>query len=285
MIELKRPNNTLTEKNVRQLTSYMRQLRLDFGILLGETIQLYYDLPNDNKSPIQINDIPFEEDLVKGADFIKLLSKEEYSFDGLKKYCTDFLANEEKRKISQEKVDFLCSNEGTEFVKNLIKEKYLVDFSEEIVSSIIDKIEISIEHVSKKIPCNTNSQMHSSDFQDDNKGKRLSMPRDKAKQLCKTSGICLNKNLTISTTNSATKKYWANPQVDNLSQDWWLLLNDDNKKLLHVFFIPANSVSGNQFKFKNENLIDLQINYDDKSFEDSRSGVKFEKWLIKSISY
>jgi hypothetical protein len=45
VVELKRPNKTMTGKNTEQLVSYMRLLKLNFGILLGETLQIYYELP------------------------------------------------------------------------------------------------------------------------------------------------------------------------------------------------------------------------------------------------
>lgn len=32
--------------------SYMRQLKLNVGLYIGEKIQLYYDIPNDGENPI-----------------------------------------------------------------------------------------------------------------------------------------------------------------------------------------------------------------------------------------
>jgi hypothetical protein len=42
VVELKKPNITMSGRNVEQLYSYMRLLKLNFGILLGETLQVYY---------------------------------------------------------------------------------------------------------------------------------------------------------------------------------------------------------------------------------------------------
>ena len=51
-IEIKRPNNTLNERQVCQLSSYMRRLRLSLGLYIGENIQLYYDTPEDDNDAI-----------------------------------------------------------------------------------------------------------------------------------------------------------------------------------------------------------------------------------------
>jgi hypothetical protein len=55
VVELKKPNKTMTEKNTEQIISYMRLLKLNFGILLGETLQVYYELPNSNGHPVKMN--------------------------------------------------------------------------------------------------------------------------------------------------------------------------------------------------------------------------------------
>jgi hypothetical protein len=69
-----------------QLISYMRLLRVNLGILLGETLRIYYELPNDNKPPAKINGISFNNNLAEGINFIKLLSRNEYSFEKLQAY-------------------------------------------------------------------------------------------------------------------------------------------------------------------------------------------------------
>jgi len=146
VIELKKPNIMPSERNAEQLKSYMRLLKLDFGILLGETIQIYYELPNDKKQPIKVNEIPFDNDLEEGIMLIKHLSKEEYSFDNFQKYCTDILANAEKHEKAKNHVAFLCSKEGTNFVADLIKEKLLTEYSDEIALSITNVSHFQLTH-------------------------------------------------------------------------------------------------------------------------------------------
>ena len=46
MIEVKRPSHKLSKKDVEQLLSYMRILRLSVGVYIGEHIEIFYDMPS-----------------------------------------------------------------------------------------------------------------------------------------------------------------------------------------------------------------------------------------------
>lgn len=50
-IEIKRPSNIRNERQENQLMSYMRQLKLNVGLYIGEKIELYYDFPMMEKVP------------------------------------------------------------------------------------------------------------------------------------------------------------------------------------------------------------------------------------------
>ena len=111
--------------------------------------------------------------------------------------------------------------------------------------------------------------------------------KNKAIALCRQNGLYVGGKITFASKNRGSNKYWANPSFDVLQQNWWLLLDDNNNGNLHVFNVPANSIPRTALKPRNDkqHQIDLQIYYNDQSFEDSRSGVKFDKWLVKTISY
>jgi hypothetical protein len=275
VVELKKPGITMSERNGEQLISYMRLLKLNFGILFGETLQIYYELADNNKKPpVKINEICFTTDSNEGIDFIKLLSKNEYTFEKLQKYCIGELAKKEKYENSQKYINLLCSADGPEFILNLLKEKLSTENSEGIIKSIIDSINI---HITKKReiippgPLPTSNDLKSA----------------KAKKLCKVNGVTLNGKITFASLNTASPVYWANPNVKFLKHDWWLLLNDYKHCELHIFNIPANSIKSDQLKVRADSpsKIDLQIKYEDDLFEDSRSHIQFVKWYKKAISY
>ena len=114
------------------------------------------------------------------------------------------------------------------------------------------------------------------------------MTKTIAKQLCVKNNIPISSTVTFASSNeSAGRKYWANPNIDVLSQNWTLILNDKIDEKLHIFRIPAGAIQKSQLKVRsdNDNLIDLQIFYGDDNFQDSRSYVVFAPWYIQTISY
>ena len=108
-----------------------------------------------------------------------------------------------------------------------------------------------------------------------------------AEIVCKKNGVLIFGNCRFANRNKTGNVYWVNPPINYLAKDWFLLLNDHRKKQLHVFKVPANSISASKVKLRNDkpHQIDLQIYCDDKSFEDSRSKIEFANWLIKTIEY
>ncbi|GHT48179.1 hypothetical protein FACS1894102_0610 [Spirochaetia bacterium] len=286
VVELKKPNITMTEKNSEQLISYMRLLKLDFGILLGETIQVYYELPNDNKPPVRVCDIPFINDLDEGINFIKLLNKTEYTFEKIQKYIEDMLLDKEKKDKSQKYINLLCSVKGSEIIVDLLKKKLSTEFSEEIIASITNEIEINI---SKKVKINPPIfgplKGHLPIIEISHDLNKLN--RAKAIELCRENGFNLNGEITFSSKNKSTDLYWANPNIEFLTNDWWLLLNDNKNYNLHIFYIPANSIEDTQIRIRADKpeQIDLQIKYGNDAFEDSRSGIHFVDWFKMTIPY
>ncbi len=114
------------------------------------------------------------------------------------------------------------------------------------------------------------------------------MTKAEAKQLCIRNNIPIDSIITFASSNdSASRKYWANPNISVLNKDWTLILNDKINKRLHIFKIPAGDIEEGQLKTRSDNdgLIDLQIYYNDKNFQDSRSDCAFAPWYIQTISY
>lgn len=96
-----------------------------------------------------------------------------------------------------------------------------------------------------------------------------------------------NSNTTFSSQNSNNDRYWANPNIALLNSDWWLILNDIDNSRLSLFHIPAQTITEDLVVVRadNQNLMDIQINYDDNEFTDSRSDIPFATWLETSIDY
>lgn len=92
-------------------------------------------------------------------------------------------------------------------------------------------------------------------------------------------------NVTFASKNKGANNYWANPSFDCLKDNWYLILNDWQRKELHLFKIPANSLNNLVARADQPNLIDLQIAYNDPTFTDNRSGCSFKQYFQKTIKY
>lgn len=113
------------------------------------------------------------------------------------------------------------------------------------------------------------------------------MTKNKAIAIFRQNGITFSNNVTFASKNSRANNYWANPNFDVLKNEWYLILNDNVRKELRLFVIPENAI--NEFELvarsDKENLIDLQIMYDDYTYTDSRSKLSFSEFLVETIQY
>lgn len=113
------------------------------------------------------------------------------------------------------------------------------------------------------------------------------MTKNKAIRLFKSEGIEFNETVVFASKNRAVSNYWANPPFELLKEGFVLILNDTIRKKLYLFQIPAYAISESDLTPRKDKpeLIDLQIRYDDSSFMDGRSKVKFLNFLRKSVDY
>lgn len=99
VIEIKNPRLPFNSFWQKQLFSYMRQLKLDYGLLIGQKIQIFYDGELINQEdPILIETISFERDSKKGQKFVELFSKETYDRDQLNSFTKEALKKINRKK-------------------------------------------------------------------------------------------------------------------------------------------------------------------------------------------
>lgn len=146
VVEIKKIGVEISDDNVKQLKSYMRLLKLKFGVIIGKSIQLYYE-SNDNKTIEKICVVNWDESNNLGPQIIEKLSKFEFSVDILEKFCLDELAKRKKYEETLQKVEFLCSENGVKYVKELLSIEY--------ESEVIEKIKINISKIFKSVEPNT----------------------------------------------------------------------------------------------------------------------------------
>lgn len=145
-IEIKRPNNICNIKQESQLMSYMRQLRLNVGLYIGENIQLYYDNPNDFDSPISVFKVEFRKDDANGDIFCEMLSYGKFDITSLEDFCKERYNQIIARNNLQQRLnEFFFSSNATKNIITLIKEKFTKEgFEDEVLNAELSKLEISI---------------------------------------------------------------------------------------------------------------------------------------------
>ncbi|MBP5375848.1 MAG: hypothetical protein J6Y38_05900 [Bacteroidaceae bacterium] len=102
VIEVKRPVHTQTERERVQLESYMRQLKLDVGIYIGEHIEVFYDKPK-SKDAVSVMRIPLEIDNKLGARFVEKFFRDNFSRDAIVDFCEERI-KEIQRQASLNKI-------------------------------------------------------------------------------------------------------------------------------------------------------------------------------------
>ena len=143
-IELKRATDPGNEKAIGQLTSYMLQERMKYGIFIGANIKLFYDTPNDRNKPVKIIEIEFSENNEEGRKLIEIIKKDTFDEQRLIEYCNEKLLNIEDAKTKTEIIDYLTSQQGNKDILQLIFQDLKTKYSPKIIDEIENDIYIKI---------------------------------------------------------------------------------------------------------------------------------------------
>lgn len=142
VIEVKRPVHTQTERERQQLESYMRQLKVEVGIYVGENLEIFYDGPKE-KSAVSIMRIPLELDHKLGAKFMEKFSKTYFNRESIEKYCEERIKEmQHLENLNKVKENLIADpqNQISESLKNYLVEKYNGSFSEEDIQGMLDTL-------------------------------------------------------------------------------------------------------------------------------------------------
>ena len=121
-------------------------------------------------------------------------------------------------------------------------------------------------------------------------GARLSKPV--AAQYLRDHGIHIGTAVNIATLSRDGAWFWINPRATMLSQDWYVILNDNWNFELIALRIPPNTLKireewekgrGVFLRRDRKELLDLHI--DPVTLRDTRSGTDFSAFVIGRVSY
>ena len=122
----------------------MKLLPVQFGIYIGEHIELYYK-PFDCENPTSVLKIELKADSDKGKTFVELFKRENCNIEKLTEFCKSQIEKIDKENRINEYINELTSVTGKELLIDLLTSKLYTDgYTEESVNKIIDNIEISI---------------------------------------------------------------------------------------------------------------------------------------------
>src|SRR5690606_13706190 len=126
----------------QQLFSYMRQLRLQYGILMGQVIQIFYDGDLTNHDdPVLLETIEFKKDNQKGEKFVELFSKKNFSNELLKSFTVNELNRRADQKMLKQRI--LSSDYQSEILE-LIKQDFLNQYDAELIDNVLQDLTIHV---------------------------------------------------------------------------------------------------------------------------------------------
>jgi len=147
VIEIKQPNIPLNSRFQQQLFSYMRQLKLEYGILIGQGIQIFYDGDlAKQEDPILLETIKFTKDNEKGLKFVELFAKENFNQESLKSFTLNGLKKLNRREEHINLTKKILSESFQEKISELIKQNFLNEYDGELIDSVLKELKIEIKN-------------------------------------------------------------------------------------------------------------------------------------------
>ena len=154
VIEVKRPSHKQSKKDVDQLLSYMRLLKLSVGIYMGEHIEIFYDMLT-SKDAISIMKIPLEIDNKLGARFIDKFLKDNFSRDAIVDFCEERIQEIQRQNSLNEIKESLIADAQTQIKESLkpyLMDKYGTTFSEEDITGMLSRLRFSATDIDSSQP-------------------------------------------------------------------------------------------------------------------------------------
>ena len=139
VIEVKRPSHKQIKKDVEQLLSYMRILKLSVGVYIGEHIEVFYDMPS-SKEAVSVMKVPLEIDNKLGAKFVERFDKENFSQESIVAFCEERIQEIQRQNSLNEIKESLIADAQTQIAESLrpyLMDKYGSSFSEEEIKGML----------------------------------------------------------------------------------------------------------------------------------------------------
>lgn len=145
VIELKKPNAGISARNVDQLFSYMRMLKLNYGLLIGDTIKLFYDDPTDREVPVQVVEVPFIANSADGVEFCRVISFDSFSDSTMEKFIGMLISRASIEEQTKELLELIVSPEGSTLTRQALFQFFCEKYPPDVVNKVLDEIKVSVK--------------------------------------------------------------------------------------------------------------------------------------------
>jgi hypothetical protein len=146
VVEIKRPKVPLNQQNQTQLSTYMRQFKLPFGILIGPQIQIFYDGElNNQENAILIETIDFNRDLKNGEQFVELFSKESFTHEALHLFAANFFKKINRKQEIEQLTERIVSPDFQEKIAEFIRQDFIHEYESELIDGVLKNLEIEVK--------------------------------------------------------------------------------------------------------------------------------------------
>lgn len=145
VIEVKKPSvNSSREEIIDQLKSYMRQIKCELGIVIGNQITIFWDDRNSGHDDFtQLKQISFSENAA-GEEFVKTFSKEGIQKRRLKEYIDNRITAIKQQKEYEKIRNYLTSDEFKGILMNQIGKDVCKSLTETNRNRVLEEISIEI---------------------------------------------------------------------------------------------------------------------------------------------
>lgn len=152
VVEVKRPTNEVMDKYIRQLQSYMLQLKLAYGIYVGKNIRIFYDDQDNRDQPQEITTVEFNVGNRDGQELFELLKKENYSNEEMRKYCVKKITERKDREQASAIASELINGISKIKLDNLLEEALTNEYSVSIAHFVLEEISIKLSRKTQNPP-------------------------------------------------------------------------------------------------------------------------------------
>lgn len=146
VIEVKKPSADIENtSHQKQLFSYMRQLKLQHGLLIGSKIQIYYDGDlNKTETPILLKSVDITESNEEGLLFAQLFQKKSFSYSQLKNFAEKTIKQLESESHKNKLQNLLLSQDYKKQIQQFIADDLRQNWDEDTIKTVLSKLSITI---------------------------------------------------------------------------------------------------------------------------------------------